>query len=34
MLECWTLLSALAVKTSRIRLGELVLNINNRKTRL
>jgi len=30
MLECWTLLSALAVETTRIRLGALVLNINNR----
>ena len=30
MLECWTLLSALAAETSRIRLGMLVLNINNR----
>lgn len=30
MLECWTLLSALATATTRIRLGTLVLNINNR----
>jgi len=30
MLECWTLLSALATETTRIRLGALVLNINNR----
>lgn len=30
MMECWTLLSALAVETSKIRLGPLVLNINNR----
>jgi alkanesulfonate monooxygenase SsuD/methylene tetrahydromethanopterin reductase-like flavin-dependent oxidoreductase (luciferase family) len=30
MLECWTLLSALATATTRIRLGALVLNINNR----
>jgi len=29
-LECWTVLSALAVETKRIRLGTLVLNINNR----
>lgn len=29
-LECWTLLSALAAKTKRIRLGALVLNVNNR----
>jgi alkanesulfonate monooxygenase SsuD/methylene tetrahydromethanopterin reductase-like flavin-dependent oxidoreductase (luciferase family) len=30
MLECWTLLSALASETTKIRLGALVLNINNR----
>lgn len=30
MLESWTLLSALAAETTRIRLGALVLNINNR----
>ena len=30
MLEGWTLISALAAETSRIRLGMLVLNINNR----
>lgn len=30
MLECWTLLSALASETTHIRLGALVLNINNR----
>lgn len=30
MLECWTLLSALAAETTRIRLGALVLNLNNR----
>jgi alkanesulfonate monooxygenase SsuD/methylene tetrahydromethanopterin reductase-like flavin-dependent oxidoreductase (luciferase family) len=30
MLECWTVLSALATETSSIRLGALVLNINNR----
>lgn len=30
MLECWTILSALASKTRDIRLGALVLNINNR----
>ena len=30
LLECWTLLSALAIETTRIRLGTLVLNINNR----
>lgn len=30
MLECWSLLSALAVETNRIRLGALVMNINNR----
>jgi alkanesulfonate monooxygenase SsuD/methylene tetrahydromethanopterin reductase-like flavin-dependent oxidoreductase (luciferase family) len=30
MLECWTLLSALATTTTRIRLGALVLSINNR----
>jgi alkanesulfonate monooxygenase SsuD/methylene tetrahydromethanopterin reductase-like flavin-dependent oxidoreductase (luciferase family) len=30
MLECWTVLSALAAETTRIRLGALVLNINNR----
>lgn len=30
MLECWTLLSALAANTRLIRLGALVLNINNR----
>jgi alkanesulfonate monooxygenase SsuD/methylene tetrahydromethanopterin reductase-like flavin-dependent oxidoreductase (luciferase family) len=30
MLECWTLLSALASQTKHIRLGALVLNINNR----
>lgn len=29
-LECWTVLSALAAETKRIRLGALVLNINNR----
>jgi alkanesulfonate monooxygenase SsuD/methylene tetrahydromethanopterin reductase-like flavin-dependent oxidoreductase (luciferase family) len=29
-LECWTVLSALAVETKRIRLGALVLNVNNR----
>lgn len=29
-LECWTVISALAVETKRIRLGALVLNINNR----
>lgn len=29
-LECWTIFSALAVETKRIRLGALVLNINNR----
>jgi alkanesulfonate monooxygenase SsuD/methylene tetrahydromethanopterin reductase-like flavin-dependent oxidoreductase (luciferase family) len=29
-LECWTLLSALATETSRVRLTPLVLNINNR----
>lgn len=30
MLECWTLLSALTADTKHIRLGALVLNINNR----
>jgi probable F420-dependent oxidoreductase len=30
MLECWTVLSALAAETTQIRLGALVLNINNR----
>jgi probable F420-dependent oxidoreductase len=30
MLECWTLLSALATATKRIRFGALVLNVNNR----
>jgi alkanesulfonate monooxygenase SsuD/methylene tetrahydromethanopterin reductase-like flavin-dependent oxidoreductase (luciferase family) len=30
MLECWTFLSALAAETKRIRIGALVLNINNR----
>ena len=30
LLECWTLLSALAAETARIRLGTLVLNVNNR----
>lgn len=30
LLECWTLLSALASETTRIRLGALVLNVNNR----
>jgi alkanesulfonate monooxygenase SsuD/methylene tetrahydromethanopterin reductase-like flavin-dependent oxidoreductase (luciferase family) len=30
MLECWTLLSALASETKTIRVGVLVLNINNR----
>jgi alkanesulfonate monooxygenase SsuD/methylene tetrahydromethanopterin reductase-like flavin-dependent oxidoreductase (luciferase family) len=29
-LECWTVLSALAAETKKIRLGALVLNINNR----
>lgn len=29
-LECWTVLSALAIETQTIRLGTLVLNINNR----
>jgi alkanesulfonate monooxygenase SsuD/methylene tetrahydromethanopterin reductase-like flavin-dependent oxidoreductase (luciferase family) len=29
-LECWTVLSALAIDTKHIRLGSLVLNINNR----
>ncbi len=29
-LECWTVLSALATETKRIRLGALVLNVNNR----
>lgn len=30
LLECWTLLSALAAETTRIRLGALVLNVNYR----
>jgi alkanesulfonate monooxygenase SsuD/methylene tetrahydromethanopterin reductase-like flavin-dependent oxidoreductase (luciferase family) len=30
LLECWTLLSALAIETKKIRLGPFVLNINNR----
>jgi len=30
LLECWTLLSALAAETTHIRLGALVLNVNNR----
>ncbi len=30
LLECWTVLSALAAETTRIRLGTLVLNMNNR----
>lgn len=29
-LECWTLLSALSVETTSVRLGSLVLNVNNR----
>lgn len=29
-LECWTLLSALSIETTSVRLGPLVLNINNR----
>jgi alkanesulfonate monooxygenase SsuD/methylene tetrahydromethanopterin reductase-like flavin-dependent oxidoreductase (luciferase family) len=30
MLECWTFLSAIAAETKQIRIGALVLNINNR----
>jgi alkanesulfonate monooxygenase SsuD/methylene tetrahydromethanopterin reductase-like flavin-dependent oxidoreductase (luciferase family) len=30
LLECWTLMSALAVETKKIRIGSFVLNINNR----